>query len=130
LYFVTLLEPTINPLKLPLSILAAKFLILIPPYYNVVYNPFPEHRRFLYDQLAAYIPGPVAFVVIYAVIVPTLWLLGSGIAFFLWEMQENWRLFRANRSPRLSAVVVGRHGETILQLLKPGAHSGTIPKLF
>src|SRR5438093_13110179 len=70
LYFVTLIEPTVNPLKLPLSILAAKFLVLIPPYYNVVYNPFPEHRRFLYDQLAAYIPGPVAFVVIYAVIVP------------------------------------------------------------
>jgi hypothetical protein len=62
--------------------------------------------------------------------VPTLWLLGSGIAFLLWEMQENWRLFRATRSARLRPVVSGRHGETMLQLLKLGAHSGTIPNLF
>jgi hypothetical protein len=48
----------------------------------------------------------------------------------VWEMQGNWKLFRANRPPRLRPVVVGRRGEHMLQLLKPGFHTGTIPKLF
>jgi hypothetical protein len=130
LYFLMLIEPTINPLKLPLSILAAKFLFLIPLYTDLVYNPVSDGRETLIEQLAPHTGRPVALVLTYTVIVPTLWLLGSGIAFFLWEMQENWRLFRANRSPRLRAIVVGRYGETMLHLLKPGAHSGTIPRLF
>jgi hypothetical protein len=131
LYFLTLIEPTINPLKLPLSILAAKFLVLIQPYQALVYVPASQEQRALInDDLAPHTGLPLAILLTYTVIVPTLWLLGSGIAFFLWEMQENWRLFRANRSSRLRPVSVGRHGETVLQLLKPGAHSGTIPKLF
>src|SRR5438132_3301335 len=131
LYFVTLIEPTINPLKLPLSILAAKFLVLIPLYYNLVFVVGSQEQwSLIHDQLAPHTGLRVALVLTYTLIVPTLWLLGSGIAFFLWEMQENWRLFRANRSLRLRPVGVGRHGETVLQLLKPGAHSGTIPKLF
>ncbi|HLJ96575.1 MAG TPA: hypothetical protein VKU02_25600 [Gemmataceae bacterium] len=131
LYFLVLIEPTINPLKLPLSILAAKFLVLIPVYRNLVYVVGSQDQwALIHDQLAPHTGLRLAVVLTYTVIVPTLWLAGSGIAFLLWEMQENWRLFRANRSPRLRPVVVGRHGETLLQLLKPGAHSGTIPKLF
>src|SRR5205823_4788620 len=123
-------EPTINPLKLPLSILAAKFLVLIPLYYNLVFNPY-EQRTLIDEKLAPHTGLAVAILLTYTVIVPTLWLLGSGIAFFLWEMQENWRLFRANRALRLRPVIVGRDGETVLQLLKNhGGHSGTIPKLF
>jgi hypothetical protein len=130
LYFLTLIEPTINPLKLPLSILAAKFLFLYTPYRNLVYVPGSEEQTFLNDQLALHTGLPLAVVLFSTIIWPTLWLLGSGIAFFLWEMQENWRLFRANRPTRLRPVIVGRHGETVLQLLKPAAHSGTVPKLF
>jgi hypothetical protein len=131
LYFLTLVEPTINPLKLPLSILAAKFLFLYDPYRNLVYYPGSgEQLTLINTQLAPRTGLALAIVLTYAVIVPTLWLLGSGIAFFLWEMQENWRLLRANRSARLRPVVIGRHGETMLQLLKPGTHTGTIPKLF
>ena len=130
LYFLTLIEPTINPLKLPLSILAAKFLALEPSYRNLVYVPGSEEQTFLNHHLALHTGLPLALVLTYIIIIPTLWLLGSGIAFFLWEMQENWRLFRANRPSRLRPVIVGGHGETVLQLLKPGAHSGTIPKLF
>jgi hypothetical protein len=131
LYFLTLVEPTINPLKLPLSILAAKFLFLIPMYQNLVYVPGSHEQLTLINlHLAPHTGLALAVLLTYAVIVPTLWLLGSGIAFFLWEMQENWRLFRANRSARLRPVVIGRHGETMLQLLKLGAHSGTIPKLY
>src|SRR5260370_33774515 len=73
---------------------------------------------------------PLAVVSAFALIVPTLWLVPGACAFFFWEMKENWRLFRANRPVRLKPVVVGRHGETMLHLLKPGFHSGTIPRLF
>src|SRR5207245_720150 len=89
LYFLTLIEPTINPLKLPLSILAAKFLVLIPVYFNLVYNPVSGERETLMGQLVPHTGRGFAMVLMYTVILPTLWLLGSGIAFLLWEMQEN-----------------------------------------
>lgn len=50
--------------------------------------------------------------------------------FLAWELKENWKLYRANRSRVLKPVRVGSHGETFAQLLRPGFHSGTIPKLF
>src|SRR5207237_7651101 len=103
---------------------------LSPVYFNLVYNPVSGERETFIGQLAPRIGKGFAVVLMYTVVLPTLWLLGSGIAFFLWEMQEDWRLFRANRPSRLRPVIVGRHGETVLQLLKPGAHSGTIPRLF
>jgi hypothetical protein len=48
----------------------------------------------------------------------------------VWELKENWRLYAANRKKGLSRVVIGKHGENMLRLLKPGFHSGTLPKLF
>lgn len=68
----------------------------------------------------------------------TAWTLAGGIitgtpgvfGFLAWELKENWKLYRANRSRALKAVRVGSHGETFAQLLRPGFHSGTIPKLF
>src|SRR5205085_12420553 len=54
-----------------------------------------------------------------------------GLAGFLvWEFKENWKLYRANRSPNLRPVAIGHHGETMLRLLRPGLHSGTLPKQF
>ena len=55
----------------------------------------------------------------------------SGFAGFLvWEFKENWKLFRANQPATLRPVMVGSHGETVTRLLRPGFHSGTLPKLF
>jgi hypothetical protein len=123
-YFVMLLEPTLNPIKLPLSSLAFKFMLLVPMYRDSwVPGDYVE-------MLAPYLGLPLTVVVTFGILMPTLWLLPGAFAFFIWEMQENWRLFRANRSPRLKPVVIGRHGETMVQLLKPGFHSGTIPRLF
>jgi len=48
----------------------------------------------------------------------------------VWELKENWRMYRSNRPRTLEPVVVGGHGETVLRLLRPGLHSGTVPKLF
>jgi hypothetical protein len=58
-------------------------------------------------------------------------LLPPGIFGFLaWELKENWRLYEANRRTHLKPVMIGGHGETMLQFLRPGFHSGTLPKLY
>ncbi len=49
--------------------------------------------------------------------------------FVAWELKENWRLYRANRSPDLNPVMLGSHGESMRGLLRRGFHSGTVPKL-
>ena len=50
--------------------------------------------------------------------------------FIAWELKENWRLYAANRSRRLNPVVIGSHGETMRGLLRPGFHSGTLPRHY
>jgi hypothetical protein len=61
----------------------------------------------------------------------TFMLLMPGVfGFLVWELKENWRLYEANRPRTLRPVVIGHHGETMARLLKPGFHSGTVPKLF
>jgi hypothetical protein len=39
-------------------------------------------------------------------------------------------LYAANRPTNLRPVTIGHHGETMIQLLRPGFRSGTIPKLY
>ena len=58
-------------------------------------------------------------------------MLTPGIfGYLIWELKENWRLFAANRSKTLDPVLVGSHGESLPRLLRPGLHSGTMPKRF
>ena len=56
-------------------------------------------------------------------------LLPGVVGFLVWELKENWRLYAANRLANCNS-----HrrppGETIDRLLRPGFHSGTVPKLF
>jgi hypothetical protein len=124
LYFVMLLEPTLNPIKLPLSSLSFKFMVLMPWYRDLL---VPGTHEAL---LIPYTGWGLAAMLTFAILIPTAWLLPGAFTFFFWEMQANWRLFRANRPGRLRPVMVGSHGETMLQLLKPGFHSGTVPRLF
>jgi hypothetical protein len=54
-----------------------------------------------------------------------------GLAGFLvWELKENWRLYRATRPKALNPQAIGHHGESMVAFMKPGFHSGTIPKLY
>ena len=55
----------------------------------------------------------------------TIWLIPGVFGFLVWELKENWRLYAANRQTRLGKESIGHHGETMLQLLRPGFHSGT-----
>jgi hypothetical protein len=59
-----------------------------------------------------------------------VFLIPGIFGYLIWELKENWRLFAANRSKTLDPVLIGSHGETLSRLLRPGIHSGTIPKRF
>ena len=112
--FVTLLiEPQVNPIKhFPVVTVAHKVLLPTIPWLREQLEPFMEKSE-------AY---TVATVII---------LLVPGVfGFLVWELKENWRLYAANRSRALAPMRVGRNGETVTALLRPGIHSGTLPKLF
>jgi hypothetical protein len=121
-YFVRLfislfVEPTFNPIKhFPVVTVTAKLIVPLIPFLN--------------DAIAAPLSPVIGKIATY-VVGPTVIFFLPGLAGFLvWELKENWRLYQANRPPRLLAVPVGHHGETVVRLLRPGFHSGTLPKLF
>jgi hypothetical protein len=115
-YLVVLIEPGFNPIKAPISILAAKVIYLwyIPLTQTVAESLTPLLGNILASAFAG----------------STIWLLPDAFGFLIWEMKENWSLYRANRQTYLRPVAVGPHGETVRRLLQPGFHSGTVPKLF
>src|SRR5262249_35274666 len=73
-----------------------------------------------------FLGGPLAFTIAFII----LHSIPGAAGFLVWEFKENWRLYRANRPRTLRPEVIGHHGETMLRLMKPGFHSGTLPKLF
>jgi hypothetical protein len=110
-------EPTFNPIKhFPVVTVTAKLLL---PFY------FPLRRLFaapLEPVFGKWVGDLLAW--------SAVALLPGLAGFLVWELKENWRLYRANQSPTLDPEVVGHHGETVLRLLRPGLHSGTLPKLY
>jgi hypothetical protein len=60
----------------------------------------------------------------------TVFLVPGVFGFLVWELRANWRLYAVNRHKDLKVVSMGRHGESMLRLLKPGIHSGTQPRLY
>lgn len=113
-FCVTLLiEPQVNPIKhFPVVTVSHKLILPFTPTLVGVLKP---------------VMGSIYATTVGTAIVTSI----PGVFGFLaWELKENWRLYAANRSPRMRPVMVGHHGETIARLLKPGFHSGTIPKLF
>ncbi len=111
-----LLEPQINPIKhFPVVTVSHKLLLPTAPILADVLQRFA-----LFENEAEALA--VAFGIIFCI---------PGIFGFLaWELKENWRLYEANRPRHLRPAVVGHHGETMLRLMKPGIHSGTLPKLY
>ncbi len=117
IYVNLLIEPTVNPVKhFPVVTVAAKLILPFLP------------------AMTTAIAGPIG-----AIVGPTLGtsfagftvLVLPGIAGFLaWELNSNWKLYRNNRPAHLAPERLGSHGETMGALLRPGFHSGTLPKLF
>ncbi len=90
---------------------------MLVPFWIPLTNLFAGPLMFLSEPVAL----AVAFVIVHAI--------PGAAGFLVWELKENWRLYEANRPTTLRPVVVGSHGETVLHLMKPGFHSGTLPKL-
>jgi hypothetical protein len=108
-----LIEPQINPIKhFPVVTVSHKIILPLQPMLAGLLTP----------TLGTAWGQSIATAVIFGC---------PGIfGFLVWELKENWRLYGANRPKRLQPVRVGHHGETILRLMKPGFHSGTLPKLY
>jgi hypothetical protein len=117
IYINLLVEPELNPIKhFPVVTVAAKIML-----------PFALTLTRVLSAPLMPLLGPVISNVVVAT---TVFFLPGVFGFLFWELQSNWRLYVANRPHSLGPVVVGSHGETVIQLLRPGFHSGTLPKLF
>ena len=117
IYVNLLIEPTFNPVKhFPVVTVAHKIFL---PILLVL-----ESR--MRDFLTPYTGQPLAVSVTWF----NIFFLPGFFGFAVWELKENWRLYAANRHQLLRPVLVGSHGETIARLIRPGFHSGTLPKLF
>jgi hypothetical protein len=116
IYVNLFIEPTVNPIKhFPVVTVSAKLLIpLIPVLWPLLTAPFQPFGPVVANAMASI----------------NLALMPGIFGFLVWEFKENWRLYEANRPQRLGPAHIGHHGETLPRLLKPGFHSGTIPKLY
>ncbi|MEX2112212.1 MAG: hypothetical protein WD845_03455, partial [Pirellulales bacterium] len=113
-FCVTLLiEPQVNPIKhFPVVTVSHKVIIPFTPSLTRALTPALGHAWAL-------------------TVAPTAILLTPGIfGFLVWELKENWRLYAANRPPNLQPAQLGHHGETMVQFLRIGFRSGTVPKLY
>jgi hypothetical protein len=111
--FTLLVEPQVNPIKhFPVVTVSHKLIL-------------PAGPAFV-ERLQPYIGKARAATLVWS----TIWLIPGVFGFLVWELKENWRLYAANRSPTLVPIPIGHHGETMVRLLRPGFHSGTLPKLF
>lgn len=137
LYYLLFIESNLNPIKLTISSLSAKvvypvmviFLWRIPG--AAQYQEKWENKKNFLDFLDKCIAGKsIDEMLLFLFIAFTLFMSPGICSFFVWEMVNNWRLFRANRAKKLKPVILGKHGETMHQYLKPGFHSGTIPRLY
>jgi hypothetical protein len=109
-----LIEPQINPIK-HFPVVTVSHKIILPTAYPLA----TTLEKLGIESVRA---GTLAGTIVTCI---------PGVFGFLaWELRENWRLYRANRAPVLRPVRVGSHGESFAQLLRPGFHSGTLPKLF
>jgi hypothetical protein len=110
-------EPTFNPIKhIPVVTVAAKLLVPFIPTLAAAITAAAE------PVVGLWLGGLLAATV--------LFFIPGFAGFLVWELKENWRLYAANQPATLVPEVVGSHGETVRRLLRPGFHSGTVPKLF
>ncbi|MFO0618145.1 MAG: hypothetical protein U0414_36470 [Polyangiaceae bacterium] len=116
-YIALLFEPWVNPLKhFPTVTVAGKMLI---PYTVAWTNGL---SGLLKPILGPWVGNTFAGI--------TVFLAPGFFGFVVWELKENWKLYKMNRPKTVDAVIIGHHGETMTRFLKPGLHSGTVPKLF
>ncbi|MFO0802925.1 MAG: hypothetical protein U0791_07355 [Gemmataceae bacterium] len=105
--FYLLMEPQVNPVKhFPVVTVSHKVLLPLTPSLADALNVATGTAFWL----LACVPGIFGFIA--------------------WELLSNWKLYAANRADTLKPATIGSHGETMRGLLRPGFHSGTVPKIF
>ena len=109
-----LVEPQINPIK--------HFPVVTVSHKLVLAFFVPPMTAALSLTMDAALAATVAFSI--GACIPGIF------GFLVWEFKENWRLYRANQPRDLRPQIAGGHGETVPRLLRPGFHSGTLPKLY
>jgi hypothetical protein len=108
-----LIEPQVNPIK-HFPVVTVSHKVCLPM--------IPTLASFLRNTSAVRQPTAAATGIIFSI---------PGIfGFMVWELKENWKIYASNRAANLKPALIGSHGETMLRLLRPGFHSGTIPKLY
>ena len=112
-----LIEPQINPIK-HFPVVTVSHKIILP--LGLPGGPLSSLLQRVIDDPA--LADTVA--------ATTVFLIPGIFGFMAWELKSNWLLYQANRGENLRPVLVGSHGETFIRLMKPGFHSGTLPKLF
>ncbi len=124
-FCVTLLiEPQANPIK-HFPVVTVSHKLLLPLAYT-------RHPATIASPLANILVSisPLSVETANWVMAMVVWGIPGIFGFLAWELKENWKLYAANRTPNLTPVQIGHHGETLVRLLCPGFHSGTIPRLF
>jgi hypothetical protein len=117
IYLNLLIEPQINPVKhFPVVTVAAKIML-----------PFAlTLTRIVAAPLTPFL-GPL---IGNSIAATTVFFMPGVFGFLVWELKSNWNLYSANRPESLGPIVVGSHGETVIRFLRPGFHSGTLPKHY
>ncbi|WP_020474068.1 hypothetical protein [Zavarzinella formosa] len=102
-----LVEPQINPIKhFPVVTVSHKMLLPLIPSLS---KQFAMNEKTM-GVIVSGIPGMFGFLV--------------------WELKENWKLYKANAAKTIRPAIVGSHGEKMRALLRPGFHSGVVPKTW
>ena len=115
-------EPQINPIKhFPIVTISHK--IILPFSYPLTIAMEETLMPILGDSFLLGVGMTIVFLFIQ-------FGMPGICGFMAWEFKENWKLYKYTSSNVVKPVVVGGHGETIPRFLKPGFHSGTIPKLY
>jgi hypothetical protein len=117
LYVNLFIEPVVNPIKhFPTATVAAKL--------TLPFSPSMIHA----------IRGPMSNVVGHTLAGSfaafTVFVIPGLAGFLVWELKENWKLYRKTRPDALRDISIGHHGESMVGFMKPGFHSGTIPKQY
>ena len=121
--FYLLLEPQVNPVK-HFPVVTVSHKMLLPLTVPLAHGQASSFGELLVAQFGMGVTEANFW---------GFWIIAGipGIfGFIAWELKENWRLYDANRGTKLKPVTLGSHGETMRGLLRPGFHSGTVPKLY
>jgi hypothetical protein len=116
IYVRILIEPQVNPIK-HYPVVTVSHKVILPMTFTIT--------EFLARPLS-----PLGPVLANTIAFSTVFLLPGVFGFLAWESRANWRLYDGTRPAELTPVVVGHHSETMLRLVKPGFHSGTLGKLY